>query len=151
MFYLQHDAEFWGLEAQAHWHLFDIGNGRGGIDLQADYVRATLDDLGNVPRIPPFRFGGGLFYENDDLELSVNVLRVSEQDKVAAHETPTDGYTTLGASAVFHVYRGDRSDVDIALIGSNLTDSVQRNHVSFNKDFVLQPGRTFRLMLHFLH
>ena len=33
----------------------------------------------------------------------------------------------------------------------SFTDSVQRNHVSFNKDFVLQPGRTFRLMLHFLH
>jgi len=151
LFYLQHDAEFWGIEAQAHWHLFDIGSGRGGIDLQADYVRATLDDLGNVPRIPPLRFGGGLFFENEEVELSVSVLRVSEQDKVAVHETPTDGYTTLSASAVFHIYRGERSDVDLALIGSNLTDSVQRNNVSFNKDFVLQPGRTFRLMLHFLH
>jgi iron complex outermembrane receptor protein len=150
LFYRQSNAEFWGFEAQAHWHLFDIGNGRGGIDLQADYVRATLDDLGNVPRIPPLRYGGGLFYETDDVELSINVLHASEQDKVEAHETTTDGYTTLGASAVFHVYRGEAGDVDIALIGSNLTDSVQRNAVSFNKDFVLQPGRTFRLMLHVL-
>ena len=151
LFYRQNKAEFWGFEAQAHWHVFDIGKGRGGIDLQADYVRATLDDLGNVPRIPPLRYGGGLFYETDDLELTVNVLHATEQNKVEAHETPTDGYTTLGASAVFHVYRGEAGDMDIALIGSNLTDSVQRNHVSFNKDFVLQPGRTFRLMLHFLH
>ena len=151
LFYRQNDAEFWGLEAQTHWHLFNIGSGRGGIDLQADYVRATLDDLGNVPRIPPLRYGGGLFYENEDLELSVNVLHTSEQNKVAAHETTTPGYTTLSASAVFHVYRGDSGDLDIALIANNLTDSVQRNHVSFNKDFVLQPGRTFRLMLHFLH
>src|SRR5262245_50832979 len=105
LFYLQHDAEFWGLEAQAHWHLFDIGNGRGGIDLQADYVRATLDELGNVPRIPPLRYGGGLFYENEDLELTVSVLHTSEQDKVAVHETTTPGFTTLSASAVFHVYR----------------------------------------------
>jgi len=28
---------------------------------------------------------------------------------------------------------------------------VQRNHVSFNKEFVLQPGRTFRLVLHYVH
>ena len=151
LFYLQNDAEFWGLEAQVHWHLFDIGNGRGGVDLQADYVRATLDDLGNVPRIPPLRYGGGLFYENEELELTVSVLHTAEQDKVAVHETPTAGFTTLSASAVFHVYRGESGDLDIALIGSNLTDSVQHNHVSFNKDFVLQPGRTFRLMLHFLH
>jgi iron complex outermembrane recepter protein len=148
LFYLQNDAEFWGLEAEAHWHLFNIGGGRGGIDLQADYVRATLDNLGNVPRIPPLRFGGGLFYETADVELSFNVLHAAEQDKVAAHETPTEGYTTVGASAIFHLYRGDAGDVDLALIGSNLTDSVQRNHVSFNKGFVLQPGRTFRLMLH---
>lgn len=151
LFYLQNDAEFWGLEAQAHWHVFDIGSGRGGIDLQADYVRATLDNLGNVPRIPPLRYGGGLFFENSAMELSFSVLRVSEQDKVADHETPTDGYTTLSASAVFHLYEGETGDLDLAVIGSNLTDSVQRNHVSFNKDFVLQPGRTFRLMLHFLH
>ena len=35
-------------------------------------------------------------------------------------------------------------------MGSNLTDSVQRNHISFVKDFTLQPGRTFHLMVHFM-
>ena len=40
--------------------------------------------------------------------------------------------------------------MDVALIGNNLTDSVERNHVSFVKDFWLQPGRTFRLVLHYL-
>ena len=151
LFYLQHDATFWGLEAQAHWHAGDIGMGRWGIDVQADYVRATLTDIGNVPRIPPLRFGGGFFYESSFVALRAGVLRVEKQDKVEAHEPPTDGFTTVDASAVFHVYRGDQGDVDIALIGSNLTDSVQRNHVSFNKEFVLQPGRTFRLVLHYVH
>jgi hypothetical protein len=36
------------------------------------------------------------------------------------------------------------------LSGTNLTDPVQRNHVLFSKDYVVQPGRTFRLMLHIL-
>jgi hypothetical protein len=35
------------------------------------------------------------------------------------------------------------------LTGTNLTDSVGRNHVSFTKDFVVLPGRTFRAMLRF--
>ena len=69
---------------------------------------------------------------------------------IAAHETTTPGFTTVDASAVFHVYQGPEGDVDIALTGTNLTDSVQRNAVSFTKDFVLQPGRAFRLMLHFM-
>jgi iron complex outermembrane receptor protein len=150
LFYRQNDATFWGFEAQAHWHVGDIGMGRWGIDAQADYVRATLDNFGNVPRIPPLRYGGGLFYESTDFALRASILRVSKQNKIEAHETPTAGYTTVDASATFHVYRGDEGDVDIALVGTNLTDSVQRNHISFVKDFWLQPGRTFRVVLHYM-
>ena len=40
-------------------------------------------------------------------------------------------------------------DVDLVLSGTNLTDSVGRNAVSFTKDFVVLPGRTFRAVLHF--
>ena len=72
------------------------------------------------------------------------------QNKIEAHETPTDGYTSVDASAIFHVYRGDEGDVDVALIATNLTDEVERNHISFVKDFVLQPGRSFRLMVHYM-
>ena len=35
---------------------------------------------------------------------------------------------------------GTGGDLDIALIGNNLTDSVQRNHVSFNKDYRAAAG-----------
>jgi iron complex outermembrane receptor protein len=150
LFYRQNDATFWGFEAQAHWHIFDIGEGRFGIDAQGDYVRATLKNLGNVPRIPPLRYGGGLFYESTLMGLKVGVMRVDKQNKIEAHETTTDGYTSLDASAIFHVYRDGGGDVDVALIATNLTDEVERNHISFVKDFVLQPGRTFRLVLHYM-
>jgi len=104
-----------------------------------------------VPRIPPLRYGGGLFYETSELELRMDVLRVDKQSKLSVHETPTDGYTDLSASVVLHAYRGPEGDVDIALTGSNLTDAVERNHISFVKDFWLQPGRTFRVVLHYMH
>ncbi len=149
--YIQNDATFWGFEAQAHWHVGDIGTGRFGINAQTDYVRATLTNLGNVPRIPPFRYGGGLFYEDSDLEVRADVSRVARQNKLGPQETPTDGYTDVNASVVFHAYRGPEGDIDIALAGSNLTDAVERNHISFVKDFWLQPGRTFRFVVHYLH
>ncbi len=147
--FLQRDATFWGLEGQAHWHLFDVGKGRAGIDAQFDYVRATFDSGGNVPRIPPFRFGGGLFFESDDVALRFNIQRASAQSKTAAQETRTPGYTNVDVSAVFHVASGPNGDLDILLAASNLTGSRQRNHVSYTKDHVLFPGRTFRLMLHY--
>jgi iron complex outermembrane receptor protein len=149
LFYTQQDADFWGLEAQAHWHLFEGLNGRFGIDAQADYVRAEFDDGTNVPRIPPFRIGGGLFYETDRFEAKIGVLYNAEQDEVALNETPTESFTTLDASATIHLFSGPAGDVDLVLIGTNLTDSVGRNHVSFTKDHVVLPGATFRAMLHF--
>ena len=149
MLYSQQDAHFWGLEGLIHWHVFEGMNGRFGVDAQADYVRATFDAGGNVPRIPPFRIGGGFFYETQRLELKVSALFHGKQDEVAQNETPTDSYTTLDASATINLYEGPGGDVDLVLSGSNLTDSVGRNHVSFTKDFVELPGRTFRMMLHF--
>jgi iron complex outermembrane receptor protein len=149
LLYSQQDANFWGLEGQIHWHVFEGMNGRFGVDAQADYVRATFDAGGNVPRIPPFRIGGGFFFENQRLELKIGALYHAEQDKLAQNETPTDSYTTLDASATIHLFEGPGGDVDLVLSGTNLTDSVGRNHVSFTKDFVELPGRTFRLMLHF--
>ena len=149
LFYLQRDATFWGVEGQIHWHLFNIGNGRGGIDLQADYVRATLAGGSNVPRIPPLRWGGGLFFESTSMEFTAGFLRTASQDELGPQETFTPGYTMLNASAIFHLYEGEQGDVDLALIGTNLTDEVATNHISFSKDFMRLPGRTFRLVLHY--
>jgi iron complex outermembrane receptor protein len=150
LLYAQQDADFWGVEGLIHWHVFSGMNGRLGIDVQGDYVRAEFDDGTNVPRIPPLRLGGGVFFESSLLELKLSALHSFEQDKIAANETPTDGFTTLDASATIHLFEGTGGDVDLVLSATNLTDSVQRNHVSFTKDYVLLPGRTFRLMLHFL-
>ncbi len=149
LLYSQQDATFWGVEAQAHWHLFDGLNGRFGLNAQADYVRAEFDDGTNVPRIPPFRIGGGIFYETTRFEAEIGVLYNAEQDKVSVNETPTESFTTLNASATIHLFEGPVGDIDLVLIGTNLTDSVGRNAVSFTKDHVLLPGATFRAMLHF--
>ncbi|HWM28607.1 MAG TPA: TonB-dependent receptor, partial [Woeseiaceae bacterium] len=149
LLYTQQDANFWGLEGQIHWHVFEGLNGRFGIDAQADYVRAEFDDGTNVPRIPPFRIGGGIFYESGRFEAQIGALYHAEQDKVSVNETPTDSFTTLNASATIHLFEGPVGDVDLVLSGTNLTDSVGRNHVSFTKDHVLLPGATFRAMLHF--
>ena len=149
LLYTQQDANFWGIEAQAHWHLFEGLGGRIGVDAQADYVRAEFDDGTNVPRIPPFRIGGGIFYETTRFEAKIGALYNAEQDKVSANETTTDSFTTLDASATIHLFEGPIGDVDLVLIGTNLTDSVGRNAVSFTKDFVMLPGRTFRAVLHF--
>ena len=42
---------------------------------------------------------------------------------------------------------GETEGAELALVGRNLTDRVQRNAAAFNKDEILLPGRDIRLMV----
>ena len=151
LLYLQRDAHFWGFEAEAHLPLMEIGRGHVGIDLQGDYVRAKFGAGGNVPRIPPLRYGGGVFYESEGMALNLSALHTASQNDTAQNETATDGHTLVDASALFRVYDGAAGALDISLAASNLFDETARNHVSFTKDHVLLPGRNVRLTLHYVY
>ncbi len=151
LLYLQRDTRFFGFEAEAHLPLFDVVGGRAGIDLQADYVRAKFDGGGNVPRIPPLRYGGGAFFEMEGLELTLRALHTSAQNEVAARETSTGSFTMVDAGATYRVYESESGVLNLAFSASNILDEHARNHVSFTKDRVLLPGRSYRLVLDFIY
>ncbi len=139
----QRDADFRGVEGEATFHLADNGSGRWDLRAFGDTVRATLaDGGGNVPRIAPSRLGAQLRWENDGWRASLGATRYARQDKVAANETPTAGYTMVDAHAAYHV-DSDRFGWELFVDGSNLTDQVARVHTSFLKDQVVLPGRSF--------
>ena len=146
LFYTQEDAWFAGGELEARYWLTDLLGGRLGLDAQLDYVRARLDDSGNVPRITPMRWGGGLWFDHARVRTRVGFLHHEEQTKTADFEDSTSGFTTLDATASVRVHEG-RTPVDLILSGRNLLDAKGRNHVSFNKDDVVLPGRTVRIGL----
>ena len=115
-------------------------------------VRARFEDGTNVPRIPPQRLGGGLFYRDANWRARVTTLHAFRQETVSAidpKDTPTSGYT-LHNTELSYTWTRERDDglvpeMTIGLVGNNLLDDDVRNHVSFKKDEVLQPGRTFKL------
>jgi iron complex outermembrane receptor protein len=147
MFYTQRDAKFRGAEGHAQVELARRGSGDLHLELMADTVRATLDDGGgNVPRIPPYRVGAGLQWQSPQLDAGVNVRYSGRQDKVAAGETETAGFTTVDAQLAWRPWVA-RPGIEFALVGRNLTDSLQRNAVALNKDEVILPGRDVRLMI----
>ncbi len=147
--YGQQDATFSGFEGSIEWDAVELANG-GVITLDAmtDYVRAELDSGGNVPRIPPFRIGGGATYEDDHLTVGGRVTFVSDQDDLGVLETSTNGYTDVGARIA---YRFDlpntETQFEVGLAASNLLDEDMRNHTSFKKNDVLLPGRNVRLFV----
>ena len=144
--YRQQRARFRGAEAQAHFDLFRHGETRLQLRGVADYTRATLGDGSNVPRIPPYRVGGGANYESRLFDAGALFTHIGRQNRFGAFDTPTASYNQLTAQAVlrpFHAYPG----VELAVIGQNLTDDVQRNAAALNKDLVEAPGRNIRVVL----
>ena len=108
-----------------------------------DLVRASLDDGGNLPRIAPARAGGELRWERDALRASLGAVRYMEQDRVAALESVTPGYTLVDAHFAWHYDRDYDTLLEIFVDATNLLDEEARPHTSFLKDLAPLPGRGF--------
>ncbi len=124
------------------WH---TSNGVLQINAMGDYVRASLSGGGNVPRIPPYRFGGGLSWEGERLDAGFQVLQVGEQTRPGQFDTPTPGYVSVDAQIAWRPVASN-PNFELALVGRNLGDEVARNSAAFNKDRAIGPGRNIRLV-----
>jgi iron complex outermembrane receptor protein len=143
--YSQRDAIFRGAEFQSQFDVGPLHSGIWGIEDQFDVVRATFTDGTNVPRIPPMRVGGGLFWRDTNWLMRINLLHAFAQNDVAViAETPTPGYNLLKAEISYKT-KLDPSmfgarELFVGLVGNNLLNENIRNSASYNKDEVLLPG-----------
>jgi iron complex outermembrane receptor protein len=143
--YSQRDAVFRGGVFQSQLDVAQLHGGTWGIEDQFDIVRATFTDGTNVPRIPPVRVGGGVFWRDANWLIRVNLLHAFAQNDVAAlAETPTPGYNLLKAEISYKTkldpsYFGAR-EMTVGVVGNNLLNENIRNSVSYTKDEVLLPG-----------
>lgn len=147
--YSQRDATFRGAELQAQLDVAPVGAGVWGIDGQYDIVRATFTDGSNVPRIPPQRLGGGVYYRDGQWFARVGLLHAFPQTDIAAYETQTGGYDLVKAELSYSAkLPGDPTgltQVKFGIVGDNLLNDDVRFAQSFKKDEVLQPGRAVKL------
>lgn len=146
LFYMQQDAKFWGFEAKTSIALGSFAGGDMEADILGDYVRATFNAGGNVPRIPPYKAGGGLNWYSDNVDIGFLLMRVGEQTEVGTGETGTKGYMDLGAHVNWRPFPS-HPDWQLSLVGHNLLDSTERDAIALNKDEVIQPGRDVQLVL----
>jgi iron complex outermembrane receptor protein len=147
--YSQRDAIFRGGEFQSQWDVAPLWAGVFGLESQFDIVRATSTDGTNVPRIPPMRVGGGVFYRDGNWLARVNLLHAFAQNDVSAVETPTPGYNLLKAEISYTRKIKEAGvgiyELTLGMTADNLLNDDIRNSVSFTKDEVLMPGRNIRL------
>ena len=118
-----------------------------GFTSMADTVRGTITALdgGNLPRISPSRIGGKLTWRTSNWYADGGPTHVFKQDRIAAFETSTPGYTRIDASVRYrwaYAAKGKPGSADIYLLGKNLSNRDMRVHTSFLKDIAPLPGRS---------
>lgn len=140
----QANARYYGFEVQGSLTLAKFGEAELVADGLADYTRARIVGVGAAPRIPPLRLLGGLGVNSPKFDVRGEVEWVDGQDRVAAFETPTDGYTMVNAEINFRPWGNDRP-LSFALSANNIFDVNARRHASFLKDYAPLAGRDFRV------
>lgn len=153
--YSQRNAVFRGAEFQSQLDVAPLMGGTFGVENQFDVVRASFTSDGNVPRIPPVRLGGGLFWRDASWLTRVNLLHAFAQNDVAlTGETPTRGYNLLKAEVSYRMKFEPNNpwgrEMTLGLVGNNLLNADIRNSVSFRKNEVLLPGANLRVFANIL-
>jgi iron complex outermembrane receptor protein len=148
--YEQRDATFSGFEARAEARLVEGAEQHLSLEGSVDYVRAEVQPTSDpLPRIAPARMSAAIHYRDPRFDARAEVRRTGAQDRVSEFETPTEAYTFINAAVSYRIFGGSRTVTDLLLRGTNLTDSLGRNHVSYLKDLVPLPGRDVRAAVRF--
>jgi iron complex outermembrane receptor protein len=137
--YAQADARFRGVEAELSYRASPSGF---GMRLFGDRAEGRLAGAGNLPRMSPARLGLEADYKEGAWTTYGSLLRVFRQDRVAALESATRGYTRLDAGVEYTIKSSERVTTMLYLRGNNLLDQDMRAHTSFIKDFAPMPGRS---------
>lgn len=140
----QGSARYYGFEVQGQVTLARLGDVELVADGLADYVHAQIKNVGPSPRIPPLRMLGGLGVKAVHIDGRMEVERVTGQDRVAAFETTTPGYTMVNAEVNWRPWGKDRP-LSFALSANNIFDVTARRHASFLKDYAPLAGRDIRI------
>lgn len=144
----QDDAVFTGVEAEFTFPVSQGARHFTELSLFGDYVRARLDSNGNVPRIPPMRYGAEIVHTHSDWQYKLRLTQAAKQSDAARNETATKGYTMVNASVDYHT---NLLGSELTLFGkaNNLLDEEVRNHASILKDVAPEAGRNLVLGLRF--
>ncbi|MDX3908608.1 MAG: TonB-dependent receptor [Sphingobium sp.] len=140
----QAKAHYYGFEVQGTAKLAQLGSYAINLDGSADYVRATVVGSGPAPRIPPLRLLGGVEAASDRVTARGEIEHSFAQDRTAATETDTSGFTLVNASLTVKPF-ADHPETSIVLSANNIFDVEARRHASFLKDYAPLPGRDIRV------
>lgn len=137
----QADAIFKGYEAKLIFPVMENRHGLLELTLLSDYTRGEFKSGGDVPRMPPLRYGMQLDYSKDKLSSYVRFTRADDQAHAGDFETSTAGYFLLNAGVNYQLKAYRDAKLTVFAKGNNLLDQNIRNATSYLRNFAPEPGR----------
>ena len=138
----QANAIFRGFEAKTLFPLMQNHYGAIDLTLFGDYTRGTFDQGGNVPRMPPLRYGFELSYEKNDITTQARLTRGEAQNDAGENQSNTPGYLLLNLGAQYQLATFHQSEVQLFATGKNMLNENIRNSTSYLRNFAPDPGRS---------
>ncbi|MDD1615905.1 MAG: iron complex outermembrane recepter protein [Methylococcaceae bacterium NSP1-2] len=138
----QAGATFKGYEAQLKFPIMENNYGLVDLSLFSDYTRGTFNKGGDVPRMPPLRYGLQLSYEKSDFSTNARLTRGEAQTHAGANETSTASYLLLNLGAQYHIASVADADIMVFANAKNLLNENIRNSTSYLRNFAPDAGRS---------
>lgn len=140
--YEQAAARLHGFEGELAWTLKPQ---RLRVALFADAVRGRLRRGGDLPRLPPRRWGVSFETQQGAWRGEWRVTRAEAQRRAGENETPTEGYVRLDGSLRWQTRLSSGQRVSLFLIGRNLTNQTIRHSTSFLRNYAPEAGRVLEV------
>ena len=137
----QADAIFKGYEAKLIFPMLENHLGLLELTLFSDYTRGEFKSGGDVPRMPPLRYGVQLDYNKDKLSSYLRFTRADDQSHAGDFETSTAGYFLLNVGVNYQVKAYQNASLMVFAKGNNLLDQNIRNATSYLRNFAPEAGR----------
>lgn len=138
----QADALFKGFEAKAVFPLLESRYGLLDLTLFGDYTRGEFTGGGDVPRMPPLRYGFQLDYAfGEHWTANLRLTRGEAQDHPGDNESATPGYVLLNLGVQYEAPAFEDARILVFARANNLLDENIRNSTSYLRNFAPEPGR----------
>jgi iron complex outermembrane receptor protein len=141
------EAQLYGVEFSAEQQFLDNFLIKGSMNYTVGRQNASTTSSRQVPLplIPPLTFKSSFKYSNKNFDIGSRLTVSTEQNDLSEFETPTDGFTLVGAFASYSIISGKLLHT-FSFNASNILNTTYRNHLSIIKDLNPEAGRNFSLL-----
>ena len=143
--YVQDNAHFYGIEVDIDVPLSD----QLGLRLFGDSMRGRLDMAGDMPRLPPRRYGAQIDYTANRWTAYAMVQHALAQRRPGAFELESPAWTRFEIGADYTVDFGSNGELQVFVKGRNLLDDTIRMSTSWLRSYAPEAGRSLETGLRY--